>query len=116
MARPVDCAQVVVGEVDGVELVELRKSLLWNVLNPIVTHIQNLDPSLVCHGHLVLGQVMLTIQCGLLLYLSDFTLWSKRVRRRLLCGASLALVNRGHKFKKVVQLRSVFNRFWSKGN
>ena len=65
VARPVDGAQVVVGEVDGVELVELRKSLLWNVLNPIVTHIQNLDPSLVCHGHLVLGQVMLTIQCGL---------------------------------------------------
>ena len=77
MARPVDCSQVVVGEVDSVELVELRKSLLWNVLNPIVTHIQNLDPSLVCHGHLVLGQVMLTIQCDLLLYFSYFTLWSK---------------------------------------
>ena len=86
MARPVDCAQVVVGEVDGVELVELRKSLLWNVLNPIVTHIQNLDPSLVCHGHLVLGQVMLTIQCDLLLYFSYFTLWSKEFTEDFYAG------------------------------
>ena len=81
MARPVDCAQVVVGEVDGVELVELRKSLLWNVLNPIVTHIQNLDPSLVCHGHLVLGQVRLTTLFNVVFFFtyffSYFTLWTK---------------------------------------
>jgi len=44
--------QVVEGEVDGVELVQLREGPLRDVDDGVVAHIQHHDASLVIHGNL----------------------------------------------------------------
>ncbi len=51
--RLVDFGQVVVGEVDGVQLVQLGKGPFRNVDDRIVADVQNNDAGLECHRDLV---------------------------------------------------------------